>query len=100
MSEQKVGIEGSKKVLQLIAKAVVLGVEIAKDGVGVEDLQHVPELISIAQEVIAVVKSEVGVDDELKDLDAGEVIVLIQLAVKEFQEVKDALGNKASPDLA
>ena len=75
MSE-KVSINETLEVLAAIELGAVSILDIAKDGVGLEDLPKALELVKKADVFVAAVKDAKEIPAELKDLDQEEVIKL------------------------
>lgn len=71
-----VGIKESKELLAGIELLAVSGLEIAKDGLGADDLAKAIELIKKVDVILAAVKGIDGIDEEIKDLDQAELIEL------------------------
>jgi hypothetical protein len=74
------GIKESKELLAGVELAAVAGIEIAKDGLGVEDISKALELIKKSDVLIEAVKGIDGIDEEIKDLDQAELIELGTIA--------------------
>lgn len=86
MPESKqLGIKESLELIAGIELAAVSGIEIAKDGLGMDDIPKALELIKHSDVLIEAVKGIDQIDDEAKDLDDAE---LIQLGSKAYAMVK------------
>lgn len=85
---EKKGIEGIEKCLDLASKNVALGFKIAKDGVGADDIVHLPQVFENVKELVAFIAEKPEIADEIKDLDAAEGIQILQKIYEEYKEVK------------
>jgi hypothetical protein len=88
MSEEKVGIEGVEKVIDLATKNVILGIEISKEGLTLDDLKYGPEIFKNLQELVEFVQSKPELGKELKDIDPMEGFALIQKAYSAYNSIK------------
>jgi len=70
------GIKETKELLAGIELVAVSGIEIAKDGLGVDDVPKALELIKKAEVILEAGKGINLIDDELKDLDQAELLEL------------------------
>ena len=88
MSEEKKGIEDLSKCIELAVKNVSLGKEIAKDGVGWEDVKHAAQVFANVKELVEFVQSKPELAAEIKDIDPSEGFALVQKIYAAYNEVK------------
>ena len=93
----KLGIKESLELLAAVELAAVAGIEIAKDGIGADDLPKALELFKHSEVLIEGVKGLALVDDEIKDLDQAE---LLQLGAVAFALVKKVAASVKSKEVA
>lgn len=91
MSEVKVGTEDLSKVIELASKNILLGLEIAKDGVNAEDVVHFPTAFENIKELVAFVASKPNLAEELKDIDVLEGIALIKKGYDEYKKIAESV---------
>jgi len=90
MSEAKEqGIEDCKKVIELASKNIVLGLEIAKDGVNEADLISLPAAFENIKELVAFIASKPNLGEEIKDIDVMEGIALVKAAYDEYKKISE-----------
>lgn len=82
---EKLGIKESLELLAGVELVAVTGIEVAKDGLGMDDLAKAVELVKKSEVLVEAVKGLNLVDDEVKDLDQAE---LLQLGAASFAMVK------------
>lgn len=85
MSNAVIGIKETLEILASIELCSVAGIEIAKGGLGAEDIAPALELVKKSDVIIEGVKGLDLIDDEIKDLDQAE---LLQLGAAAFNMVK------------
>jgi hypothetical protein len=88
MEDKKVGLKETLEIVKAVKLLAVTGVEIGKDGLGVEDIAKALELVKKLDVVFEAVKGLHLVDDELKDLEQDE---LLQLGAAAYDLVKDVI---------
>jgi hypothetical protein len=71
MSEEQ-GNERLKKLAKAIDELVEIGEDIAKDGIGADDVMHLPKLVSPAKDIYECIKEIKELGAEAKDLDWNE----------------------------
>jgi len=93
MSENKAeqGISDLSKVIELASKNILLGLEIAKDGVNEADLISLPAAFENIKELVSFVASKPNLAEEIKDIDMMEGIALIKKAYDAFKEIKEEI---------
>ena len=85
------GIKESQEILKAMGNVADLVSNILADGlVNWSDLQHVLNELKSADVYLAAVKGAGDVDDELKDLDDTELVVLGLAAIKLIKKFVDA----------
>lgn len=83
---EKKGIEALKKIASELDAAIELGIKIGKDGVGKEDVVHIPAVVERVKAIVALIPELKDAEEELKDLDLSEGIELAIHAAKEIQD--------------
>lgn len=89
--ESKHGVESLKKAMSLLAKNLVLGIEIGKGGLDASDVQHAPKVFENLKEIILFVSSKPELVDEIKDLDVSEGFELVAKAWEEAKKVLEEI---------
>jgi len=89
MSEIKT--ENLEKVIELASKNILLGLEIAKDGVNEGDLVSLPVAFENIKELVAFVASKPNLSEEIKDIDVMEGIALLKKAYDEYKKISEAV---------
>ena len=82
-----------KNLLELIAalKLVTIAVkDITKDGIAIDDLPKALELIKKYEVILAAINDIDLIDDEVKDLDSAEAIVVVSALMAAVKEIKEA----------
>ncbi len=82
-----------KETKELLSALELLGVKlklIAKNGVGVDDLAQLLDLVKAHEVLLEGFKDLKEVDDELKDLSQEEVVELVMALLKLAKSLKDA----------
>lgn len=87
MSEVKHGTEDLNKAIELASKNVILGLEIAKDGVNEADLIHLPQAFENIKELIGFIASKPNLAEEIKDLDVLEGLALVKKCYDEYKKI-------------
>lgn len=85
---EKVGIEGLEKCIEIAAKNIKLGIEIAKDGLDASDMSHAPEAFANIKELVEFIASKPELAAEIKDLDPMEGFALLQKGYEAYKSVK------------
>jgi hypothetical protein len=83
------GTKDLEKVIELASKNILLGLEIARDGVGSEDVIHLPAAFENVKELVAFVASKPNLAEEIKDIDVLEGIALIKKAYDEYKKISE-----------
>lgn len=89
--EEAVGIDASKKSIELALAATLLGIKIAEDGIKFDDVKHLPEFATVAKGIYDFVASKPDLVGEMKDLDAAEIMELFSKGLDAYKQVKAAL---------
>lgn len=71
-------VDKTLELAKTFKKGVTLGEKIAKDGLGVDDLQHAPEAVAFAVELYNSAKHYAEIKEEITDIDAAEGILILQ----------------------
>ena len=82
-----------KNILELLSAVELLAVsgkQIAKDGIGVEDLSKVLELAKKYQVFLDAIKDIGLVVDEAKDIDSAEAIAVVGKLMSVIKNIKEA----------
>lgn len=87
MSEEKLGVDLLEKAIKIVVSDIKLGQEIAKGGVGAEDVVHIPALIEAVKAILELAGHSKEALAQAKDIDASEVGVLLMAAWSGYQEV-------------
>ncbi|GEM_PF-6958095 len=82
------GTEGLEKVIDLGFKNVVLGIEIAKDGLNEADLLKAPQVFENIKELVEFISSKPKLKEEIKDLDVMEGLKLVQKSYENYKALK------------
>lgn len=88
MGNEKIGIEKLLKTIEAVQILAVAGKDIAKDGLGMEDLPKALELIKQYEMFISIVNE---IDDavlEVKDIDSAEAVELVVAMIAAFKAIK------------
>jgi hypothetical protein len=78
------------EVLNAIELLGVAGKQIAKDGIGIDDLPKALELVKKYQVILDAVNDVELVIDEAKELDSSEAIVLVSKLMSVIKNIKEA----------
>jgi hypothetical protein len=92
VSEQ-IGIEGIEKCMDLGVKNALLGIEIAKGGINLDDVQHGPALFNNIKELVLFVSSKPELAKEFSDIDPAEGFKLLQKVYASYVVVSEAAGE-------
>jgi hypothetical protein len=76
MSEEKKGLKESLELIKAIELLGVSGFDIAKDGLGVDDISKAVDLLKQINVIIEGIKGVGEISGEIKDLDQEELIQL------------------------
>ena len=82
-----------KNLMEVIAalKLAVVSIKgISKDGVGVDDLPKALELLKKYDLFLAAVKDIDMIDEEIKDVDSAEAILVVTALMAAIKEIKEA----------
>lgn len=93
MSEVKTeqGINDLEKVIELASKNILLGLEIAKDGVNESDLISLPAVFENVKELVSFIASKPNLGEEIRDIDVMEGIALVKKAYDAYKEIKEEI---------
>lgn len=91
LPSEQLGIDNSKKVMGLVVSAILLGAEIAKDGLTFEDIKHTPKVLDLTKTVYDFIKSKPELVKEFRDYDSSEVVTLLIAGIQAFKDAKAAL---------
>lgn len=83
--------ENLEKVIELASKNILLGLEIAKDGVNEGDLVSLPIAFENIKELVAFVASKPNLSEEIQDIDVLEGIALLKKAYDEYKKISEAV---------
>jgi hypothetical protein len=93
VSEEKIGIEGIEKCIDLGVKNAILGIEIADDGINLDDIKHGPALFNNIKELVEFVASKPELAKEFADIDPAEGFALLQKSWASYQAIKEAAAE-------
>jgi hypothetical protein len=82
-----------KNILEVLAAIELLGVsgkEIAKDGLGIDDLPKALELVKKYQVILDAVNDVKLVVDEAKDIDSAEAVLIVTKLMSVVKNIKEA----------
>lgn len=79
------GVKESLELLEAIELGAISGIEIAKDGLGADDIPKALALLTHSEVLIKGFQGLGDIDDELKDLDQEE---LVKLGLASFSMIK------------
>jgi hypothetical protein len=82
-----------KNILEVLAAIELLGVsgkEIAKDGLGIDDLPKALELVKKYQVILDAVNDVKLVVDEAKDIDSAEAVLVVTKLMSVVKNIKEA----------
>ncbi len=82
-----------KNTLEIIEAVKIAGVavkEIAKDGVGVDDLPKALELLKKYELILAAVNDVELVVDEAKDIDSDEAVLIVTSLMSAIKAIKES----------
>jgi hypothetical protein len=93
MSDTKLeqGINDLEKVIELASKNILLGLEIAKNGVNEADLISLPVAFENVKELVSFIASKPNLGEEIKDIDVMEGIALVKKAYDAYKEIKEEI---------
>lgn len=92
--KKELGIKESLELVAGIELVTVSTLDIAKDGLGADDIPKALELVKKSDVIVEAVKGIDLVDDEVKDLDQAE---LIQLGTATFAMIKKIVAATKKP---
>jgi urease gamma subunit len=90
MNEEKKGLKESLELLKAIELIGVSGLEIAKDGLGVDDISKAVDLLKQINVIIEGVKGVGEIGAEIKDLDQEELIQLGLALFGSYKKIAEA----------
>ena len=82
-----------KNTLEVIEAVKIVGVavkEIAKDGVGIDDLPKALELLKKYELILAAVNDVELVVDEAKDIDSDEAVLIVTSLMSAIKAIKES----------
>jgi hypothetical protein len=88
MSEEKHGIQELSELLDGMAELAKVGKKISKDGIGMEDLVHLQDLVAKFDVLKNAATGLSNLDDEIKDLDSAEILALVGKIMAKIKEVE------------
>lgn len=90
MNEEKKGLKESLELLKAIELIGVSGIEIAKDGLGADDIVKAVDLLKQINVIIEGVKGVGEIGGEIKDLDQEELIQLGLALFGSYKKIAEA----------
>lgn len=89
MDKVEQGTKDLEKCIELASKNIILGLEIAKDGVNEADLISLPAAFENIKELVSFIASKPNLGEEIKDMDVLEGIALIKKGYDEYKKISE-----------
>lgn len=83
-------VKNTLEVIEAVKIVVVAVKEIAKDGVGVDDLPKALELLKKYELILAAVNDVKLVVDEAKDIDSAEAVLIVTSLMSAIKAIKES----------